>query len=170
MPSCKTPFFTPVPRALQCVQNRPMKTSVPFEGIRRFTPRCPRNGTAGRNCSAKEWCRITIKTSGSKTRIARFHNVTVPRNLAMGAARAPAAICRKVIQCQIDGEKICQIGNLGGWATNCEVSLYLTTVNTESINPFNSDYRETIGNLGSQRTGPPSMAFVDIIKQLPAFD
>ena len=58
--------------------------------------------TAGRSCSPNECAAISRRTSVSTTRVARFHNIYGPFSAFRGGReKAPAAICRKVIEAQM---------------------------------------------------------------------
>ena len=73
---------------------------------RRATPTrpCPRTATAGRSCSASGCAGTSARTMASTTRVARYHNVYGPHGTFDGGReKAPAAICRKVIQAKLSG-------------------------------------------------------------------
>ncbi len=64
---------------------------------------CRRTGTGGRNFSASA-CAATSSRIGLETRIARYHNVYGPYGTFDGGReKAPAAICRKVIEAKMYG-------------------------------------------------------------------
>jgi GDP-D-mannose 3',5'-epimerase len=53
---------------------------------------------------SERMCRHFLEDFGVQTRVARYHNVFGPYGTwAGGREKAPAAICRKVIQAQLDG-------------------------------------------------------------------
>ena len=67
-------------------------------------PPCPKTVTAGRSFSASACAGTSARTSGSSTRIARYHNVYGPHGTWDGGReKAPAAICRKVIEAKLSG-------------------------------------------------------------------
>lgn len=58
---------------------------------------------AGRSCSASGWRATSVRTSAF-TRVARFHNVYGPNGTYDGGReKAPAAMCRKVIEAKLSG-------------------------------------------------------------------
>ena len=83
--------------------DRPDVTAA--EGGGRLSRRCPRTATAGRSCSASGCAGTFTRTSGSTTRVPRFHNVYGPYGTWDGGReKAPAAICRKVIAAKLAGQ------------------------------------------------------------------
>jgi hypothetical protein len=65
--------------------------------------RCPRTATAGRNSSTSV-CAATSQRASDLRRVARYHNVFGPHGTYDGGReKAPAAICRKVIEAKLSG-------------------------------------------------------------------
>ena len=80
------------PRSRRCARRTP-------------TRRCPRTATAGRSCSPSACAATSARTSGSTTRVARYHNVYGPHGTFEGGReKAPAAICRKIAEAKLSGE------------------------------------------------------------------
>ena len=70
---------------------------------------CPKTGMVGRNCSASA-CAGTFARIGLQTHVARYHNVYGPFGTYDGGReKAPAAICRKVIQAKLSGRNEIEI-------------------------------------------------------------
>ena len=60
---------------------------------------------AGKSCSRNECAAISARTLATYTRVARFHNVYGPDGTWEGGReKAPAAICRKVIEAKLSGK------------------------------------------------------------------
>ena len=75
------------------------------EGRGRLSRACRRTATAGRSFSASACAGISARTSASQTRVARYHNVYGPHGTYDGGReKAPAAICRKVIEAKLTGQ------------------------------------------------------------------
>ena len=69
------------------------------------TPPCPKTATAGKSFSASACAAISARISASQTRVARYHNVYGPHGTCDGGReKAPAAICRKVIEAKLSGK------------------------------------------------------------------
>ncbi len=86
---------------LQRRQAERHKTSTPSRK-RTPIPRCPKTATAGRSSSASACAATSARTSECPTRVARFHNVYGPLGTWEGGReKAPAAICRKVIEAKL---------------------------------------------------------------------
>jgi nucleoside-diphosphate-sugar epimerase len=69
-------------------------------------------------------CRHFREDFGLATRIARYHNVYGPHGTYDGGReKAPADICRKVIEAKLAGER--EIENLGRWAIKLAVFMYI---------------------------------------------
>jgi GDP-D-mannose 3',5'-epimerase len=67
------------------------------------TRRCPRTATAGRNSSTSV-CAATSRRASDSRRVARYYNVFGPHGTYDGGReKAPAAICRKVIEAKLSG-------------------------------------------------------------------
>ena len=75
------------------------------------TPRCRRMVTAGRSCSPNG-CVGTLEDFGMQVRVFRFHNVYGSGTWDGGPEKAPAAICRKIIEAERNGSYEIEV-----WAT-----------------------------------------------------
>ncbi len=90
---------TPRRRASTPPTSRRSPDVIAAERGRRLPGACPRTATAGRSCSASGCAATSARTSASQTRVARYHNVYGPHGTWDGGReKAPAAICRKVIE------------------------------------------------------------------------
>jgi nucleoside-diphosphate-sugar epimerase len=77
-------------------------------------PRSPKMATAGKKLFSERMCRHFREDFGLYTRVARFHNVYGPWGTWYGGReKAPAAICRKVIEAKISGKREIEIWGTG---------------------------------------------------------
>ena len=115
-----------------CVYAAGHQTGRDVDGARaRTTPtrRCPRTATAGRSCSPSAWPAISCEDFGLQTRVARYHNVYGPHGTyAGGREKAPAAICRKVIEAKLSGDQ--HHRDLGRRRADAAASCTSTTAST----------------------------------------
>jgi len=89
-----------------CVYNADKQRSPDVIPLRKRTPirPCRKTDMAGRSSSPSAMCRHFREDFGLVTRVARFHNVYGPYGTWEGGReKAPAAICRKVIEAKLSG-------------------------------------------------------------------
>src|SRR5881275_1701440 len=109
-------------------------------------PAMPEDGYGWEKLFSERMCRHFREDFGMKTRVARFHNVYGPHGTYDGGReKAPAAICRKVIEAKLSGKHEIEIWGDGKqtrsfqWIDDC-------VKGTQMI--MNGDYAEPL-NLGS---------------------
>jgi nucleoside-diphosphate-sugar epimerase len=109
-------------------------------------PAMPEDGYGWEKLFSERMCRHFREDFGLHTRVARYHNVYGPHGTWVGGReKAPAAICRKVIEAQVTGSHTIEIWGDGHqtrsfmWIEDC-------LKGTQAI--MNSDVLEPI-NLGS---------------------
>jgi GDP-D-mannose 3', 5'-epimerase len=67
-------------------------------------PALPEDGYGWEKLFSERMCRHYLEDFGFQTRVARYHNVYGPNGTWMGGReKAPAAICRKVAECVLEG-------------------------------------------------------------------
>lgn len=67
-------------------------------------PAMPEDGYGWEKLFSERMCRHFMEDFGLATRVARYHNIYGPfGTYAGGREKAPAAVCRKVIEAQLDG-------------------------------------------------------------------
>ena len=77
-------------------------------------PALPEDGYGWEKLFSERMCRHFREDSGLKTRVARFHNVYGPWGTWYGGReKAPAAICRKVIEAKLSGRHEIEIWGSG---------------------------------------------------------
>jgi nucleoside-diphosphate-sugar epimerase len=73
-------------------------------------PAMPEDGYGWEKLFGERMCRHFMEDYGVSVRVPRFHNVYGPwGTYAGGREKAPAAICRKVVEAQLDGSNAIQI-------------------------------------------------------------
>lgn len=91
-----------------CVYNGDMQTDVHNPGLKESDayPALAEDGYGWEKLFSERMCRHFFEDYGLVTRVARFHNVYGPHGTFDGGReKAPAAICRKVIDGQFNGKK-----------------------------------------------------------------
>jgi nucleoside-diphosphate-sugar epimerase len=131
-----------------CVYRADKQTSpdvVPLKEADAY-PAMPEDGYGWEKLFSERMCRHFREDYGVVTRVARFHNVYGPHGTYDGGReKAPAAICRKVIQAKLSGQHEIEIWGDGHQTRSF---MYITDClkGTQAI--LNSDIIEPI-NLGS---------------------
>ena len=89
-----------------CVYNHDKQTDPNITGLKEEDayPAMPEDGYGWEKLFSERMCRHFTEDFGLVTRVARFHNVYGPLGTYDGGReKAPAAICRKVIEAQLSG-------------------------------------------------------------------
>ena len=113
-------------------------------------PAMPEDGYGWEKLFSERMCRHFREDFGLKTRIARFHNVYGPYGTYDGGReKAPAAICRKVVQAKIGGGK-----NIDIWGDGHQTRSFMyiddcvkgtqMILNQDSIEPINLGSEEMV--------------------------
>ena len=109
-------------------------------------PADPEDGYGWEKLFSERMCRHFMEDYGFETRVVRYHNVYGPLGTYDGGReKAPAALCRKVIECIISNNKIIDVWG-DGEQTRSFMFIDDCIIGTEKI--FNSDIKDPI-NLGS---------------------
>ena len=107
-------------------------------------------------------CRHFREDFGLETRVARFHNVYGPHGTYEGGReKAPAAICRKVIQAKLSGDYTIEIWGDG---TRTRSFMYIDDCLHGILDIMGSDIRQPI-NLGSSELVTINQ-LVDMVEQI----
>jgi GDP-D-mannose 3', 5'-epimerase len=91
-----------------CVYNGEKQTDTDNPGLKEADayPALAEDGYGWEKLFSERMCRHFMEDFGLTTRVARFHNVYGPQGTFDGGReKAPAAICRKVIEASITGKK-----------------------------------------------------------------
>ena len=109
-------------------------------------PAMPEDGYGWEKLFSERMCRHFREDYGLETRVARFHNVYGPLGTWTGGReKAPAAICRKVLEAKISGEHEIEIWGDGRQTRSF---MYVDDCTQGVVKIFDSDILEPI-NLGS---------------------
>ena len=140
-----------------CVYNADKQKSedvVPLKEADAY-PAMPEDGYGWEKLFSERMCRHFREDYGIHTRVARFHNVYGPHGTWDGGReKAPAAICRKVIQAKLRGNHTIEIWGSGKqtrsfmYIDDCLVGVE-RILNSEILEPINlgSDELVTINGL-----------------------
>jgi GDP-D-mannose 3', 5'-epimerase len=131
-----------------CVYNGEKQQSyhvVPLKEADAY-PANPEDGYGWEKLFSERMCRHFREDFGLETRVLRFHNVYGPYGTWTGGReKAPAAICRKVIEAKLSGKHEIEIWGDGRQTRSF---MYIDDCTKGVIDVVNSDIREPI-NLGS---------------------
>lgn len=113
-------------------------------------PAMPEDGYGWEKLFSERMCRHFREDFGLNTRIARFHNVYGPFGTFRGGReKAPAAICRKVVEAQLSGNHQIEIWGDGQqlrsfmWIDDCVRGIQ-DVMNSEYYDPVNLGSAETV--------------------------
>lgn len=110
-------------------------------------PAMPEDGYGWEKLFSERMCRHFMEDFGLEVRVARYHNVYGPHGTWTGGReKAPAAICRKVIQAKMNGERVIEIWGDG---TQRRTFMYIDDCIRGTLDLMGSDVREPV-NLGSE--------------------
>lgn len=109
-------------------------------------PAMPEDGYGWEKLFSERMCRHFMEDFGLETRVARYHNVYGPDGTYDGGReKAPAAICRKVIEAKLSGKHNIEIWGTGKQTRSFQ---YIDDCIVGTLKIMESDIREPI-NLGS---------------------
>lgn len=131
-----------------CVYNASKQTNADVTALREDDayPAMPEDGYGWEKLFSERMARHFMEDFGLETRVARFHNVYGPWGTYDGGReKAPAAICRKVIQAQLSGTNEIEIWGDGEQSRSF---MYIDDCISGTKRILESDVRYAI-NLGS---------------------
>ncbi len=131
-----------------CAYNKDLQTDPNIEGLKEEDayPAMPEDGYGWEKLFSERMCRHFTEDYGLETRVARFHNIYGPMGTFDGGReKAPAAICRKVIEAKIKNKDTIDIWGDG---TQTRSFLYIDDCIDAVLKLFHSDYSMPI-NIGS---------------------
>ena len=125
-------------------------------------PAMPEDGYGWEKLFSERMCRHFREDFGLQTRVARYHNVYGPNGTYDGGReKAPAAICRKVIQAKLSGRHEIEIWGDGEQTRSF---MYIDDCTYGSARLMNSDVVEPI-NIGSDELVSIN-TLVDIVEKI----
>ena len=146
-----------------CAYNTELQKNADIVGLKETDayPAMPEDGYGWEKLLARE-CRHFYEDYGLETRVARFHNIYGPLGTFDGGReKAPAALCRKVIEAKLSKKKSIDIWGDGNQTRSF---LYIEDCIEAILKLFNSDFREPI-NIGSEEKVSINQ-LVDIIENI----
>ena len=131
-----------------CAYNKDLQKDPNIEGLREEDayPAMPEDGYGWEKLFSERMCNHFTEDYGLETRVARFHNIYGPMGTFDGGReKAPAAICRKIIEAKINKKNIIEIWGDG---TQTRSFLYIDDCIDAVLKLFHSDFSKPI-NIGS---------------------
>jgi GDP-D-mannose 3',5'-epimerase len=145
---CKKFFYS----SSACVYNADKQRTFEAPSLKEEDayPAQPEDGYGWEKLFSERMCRHFREDFGLYTRVARFHNVYGPWGTWFGGReKAPAAICRKVIEAKLQGKNEIEIWGSGEqtrsfmFADDCVKGIQLIT-NSEILEPINLGSTESV--------------------------
>ena len=145
---CKKFFYS----SSACVYNADKQRTFEAPSLREEDayPAQPEDGYGWEKLFSERMCRHFREDFGLHTRVARFHNVYGPWGTWFGGReKAPAAICRKVIEAKVQGKLEIEIWGSGEqtrsymYADDCVRGIQLI-MNSEILDPINLGSTEAV--------------------------
>lgn len=128
-------------------------------------PACPEDGYGWEKLFSERMCRHYREDFGVTTRIARYHNVYGPNGTyAGGREKAPAAICRKIIEAELNGTDEIEIWGDG---TQTRSFMYVDDCVEGTLKLTQSDFADPI-NIGSSELVSIN-TLVDIVEKIAGY-
>lgn len=145
---CQKFFYT----SSACVYNGDKQKTFEAPSLREEDayPAMPEDGYGWEKLFSERMCRHFREDFGLHTRVARLHNVYGPWGTWFGGReKAPAAICRKVIEAKVSGKKEIEIWGSGiqtrsfMFMDDCVKGIHLIT-NSQILEPINLGSTEAV--------------------------
>jgi GDP-D-mannose 3',5'-epimerase len=131
-----------------CAYNKSKQQDVFIEGLKEEDayPADPEDGYGWEKLFSERMCRHFQEDYGIQVRIARYHNIYGPYGTYDGGReKAPAALCRKVINAKKNNERKIDVWGDG---KQTRTFLYVDDCVEGTLRLFESDYSEPV-NIGS---------------------
>ena len=132
-----------------CVYNASKQNDTFIDGLKEEDayPAMPEDGYGWEKLFSERMCRHFYEDFGLDVRIARYHNIYGPEGTYDGGReKAPAALCRKIINAKLKKEK-----NIEVWGDGKQTRsfLYIDDCIEATMSVFNSDFTDVF-NIGSE--------------------
>ena len=125
-------------------------------------PADPEDGYGWEKLFSERMCRHFMEDYGIQVRIARYHNIYGPfGTFDGGREKAPAALCRKVINSKLNNDKIIDVWGDGNQTRSF---LYIDDCVDGTIKLFESNYSEPV-NIGSDEQVSINQ-MIDILEEI----
>ena len=147
-----------------CAYNKAKQQDVFIDGLKENDayPADPEDGYGWEKLFSERMCRHFMEDYGIEVRIARYHNIYGPfGTFDGGREKAPAALCRKVINAKKN--KVNKI-DVWGDGKQTRTFLYIDDCIEGTLRLFESDYAEPV-NIGSDEQVSINQ-MIDLIKDI----
>ena len=131
-----------------CAYNKTKQEDVFIEGLKEEDayPAEPEDGYGWEKLFSERMCRHFLEDYGLEVRVARYHNIYGPNGTYDGGReKAPAALCRKVIQAKKDKNDTIDVWGDG---KQTRTFLYIDECVEGTLRLFESNYSDPV-NIGS---------------------
>ena len=147
-----------------CVYNASKQKDTFISGLKEEDayPAMPEDGYGWEKLFSERMCRHFYEDFGLDVRIGRYHNIYGPVGTYDGGReKAPAALCRKIINAKLNNEK-----NIEVWGDGQQTRsfLYIDDCIDATLSVFNSDFRDVF-NIGSEEQVSINQ-MIDIIEKI----
>jgi GDP-D-mannose 3',5'-epimerase len=132
-----------------CAYNTELQKDPNILGLKESDayPAMPEDGYGWEKLFSERMCRHFTEDYGLQTRVARFHNIYGPMGTFDGGReKAPAAICRKIIEAKLKNENSIDVWGDG---TQTRSFLYIEDCVDAVLKLFDSNFSQPI-NIGSE--------------------
>ena len=132
-----------------CAYNKDLQNEATIDGLKESDayPANPEDGYGWEKLFSERMCRHFTEDFGLQTRVIRYHNVYGPMGTYDGGReKAPAALCRKIIQAKLDNNNVVEIWGDGEQTRSF---MYIDDCIEGTLKVFNSEYSEVF-NVGSE--------------------
>jgi nucleoside-diphosphate-sugar epimerase len=147
-----------------CVYNESKQKNAFIEGLKEEDayPAMPEDGYGWEKLFSERMCRHFTEDFKLETRVARFHNIYGPfGTFDGGREKAPAALCRKVIEAKINNKKTIEVWGDGNQTRSF---LYIDDCIDAILKLFHSNFKDPI-NIGSEEKVSINQ-LIDIIENI----
>ncbi len=147
-----------------CAYNISMQQNTFIEGLKEKDayPADPEDGYGWEKLFSERMCRHFMEDYGIQVRIARYHNIYGPFGTYDGGReKAPAAICRKVIDAKLNNRKEIDVWGDG---KQTRTFLFIDDCLDGTIRLFDSNYSEPV-NIGSDEQVSINQ-MIDVIEEI----
>ncbi len=147
-----------------CAYNKSKQQDVFIKGLKEQDayPADPEDGYGWEKLFSERMCRHFMEDFGIEVRIARYHNIYGPfGTFDGGREKAPAALCRKVINSKIKNDKTIDVWGDGDQTRSF---LYIDDCIDGTLKLFDSNYSEPV-NIGSDEQVSINQ-MIDILEEI----
>ena len=147
-----------------CAYNTNLQKDPNIEGLKEEDayPAMPEDGYGWEKLFSERMCRHFTEDFKLETRVARFHNIYGPfGTFDGGREKAPAALCRKVIEAKINNKKSIEVWGDGNQTRSF---LYIDDCLDAILKLFHSNFKDPI-NIGSEEKVSINQ-LIDIIENI----